>query len=131
MKQLALIAVMTIASATAMAQTTPNTATTSGKTAQEANAAKSGTAAADKGQANADAKGAQSGTATMGAGTPMGMGKPGRWAAMDANKDGMVSQEEYMAFHASHWGKMKQTNGMVPMAEMEAAMSGGTAGGPN
>ncbi|MDB5870888.1 MAG: hypothetical protein JWQ07_330 [Ramlibacter sp.] len=111
MKKLLMIALVTIASTAAMAQAP---ASTTGRTAQEANSAKSGGMAA----ANADAK--KDGTTTMGA-----AGKTSRWSKMDTNGDGMVSQEEYMAFHTSRWSTMKQTNGKVTMADMEAAMSGG------
>ncbi len=128
MKKLALIAVMTIASAAAMAQAPAGTLT---RPAAETAPMNSGGKAADKGQAKADAKGATAmGTTTMGAGMN---GKAMRWSDMDANKDGMVSQEEYMTYHTGRWSKMKQTNGMVSMSDMEASMNdtGGKAGGPN
>ncbi len=37
---------------------------------------------------------------------------------MDTNGDGMISKEEYMAYHEQMFDKMKQTNGMVNMKDM-------------
>lgn len=117
MKKFALIAVMTVASAAAMAQAPAGTVA---RPSAETAPLKAGGMAADKGQAKADAKGANSG---MAAGTTMGAGGTMRWSAMDANKDGMVSQEEYMTFHTTRWGTMKHSNGNVSMNDMESAMN--------
>jgi hypothetical protein len=34
---------------------------------------------------------------------------------MDTNHDGMLSKEEYMAYHEQQFGKMKQTDGLVDL----------------
>lgn len=44
---------------------------------------------------------------------------------MDANGDGMVSRKEYDRYHSAMWGTMKPKNGMVSMADWEAARKGG------
>ena len=45
---------------------------------------------------------------------------------MDTNGDGMISRDEYMAYHESMWMKMKRNkDGMVMMKDM--GMMGGTA----
>jgi hypothetical protein len=54
-----------------------------------------------------------SGTSTMGI------------KAMDTNGDGMISKQEWDAYHAGMWGRMKSKNGMMPIADVEAAMKGG------
>ncbi len=45
--------------------------------------------------------------------------------SMDTNGDGMVSKKEWDRHHSAMWSKMKRTNGMVPMAEVDAQMKGG------
>lgn len=46
---------------------------------------------------------------------------------MDTNKDGMVSKEEFMAFHEAMWNKMKRNPaGMAMMADVESMYAPGT-----
>ena len=112
MKSFHILAIAALASASAMAQAPAGTTM---RTPQEANAATSGGAAAAKGEMNKDAK-------------AMGSGRAANWKAMDANGDGMISQEEYMAYHGGNWKKMKMTkDNMISMQDMEAQM----ASGPN
>jgi len=41
---------------------------------------------------------------------------------MDANNDGMVSQDEFMKYHKAMWGKMKKdSKGMASMADVNMA----------
>lgn len=43
--------------------------------------------------------------------------------AMDANNDGMISREEFMAHHAAMYDRMpKNSSGMVDMSEMHKGM---------
>ncbi len=43
--------------------------------------------------------------------------------AMDVNKDGMISREEFMAHHAAMYDRMrKNSSGMVDMSEMHKGM---------
>lgn len=60
------------------------------------------------------------GTMAMGA---MGMGM--NMKMMDTNGDGMISKKEWMDYHTKMWGRMKSSNDMVPMADVEAMMKGG------
>lgn len=48
---------------------------------------------------------------------------------MDNNADGMVSKEEFMAYHEKKFSKMKQTNGAVSIKDMDAEMNIGTTKG--
>ena len=48
---------------------------------------------------------------------------------MDANTDGMVSKDEFMAYHEKKYSKMKQTNGGVSIKDMDAEMNIGTTKG--
>jgi hypothetical protein len=112
MKSIYILAAAAIASASAFAQAPAGTTT---RPAAEANAARSGGMPAEKAEARKDGK-------------TMGSGPASNWKAMDANGDGMISQEEYMAYHTGNWKKMKMTNGnMISMQDMEAQM----AAGPN
>ncbi len=45
---------------------------------------------------------------------------------MDTNGDGMISKEEYMAYHEQMFDKMKQTDGMVNMNDMHTGMRSGS-----
>lgn len=111
MKRFHIFAIAAIASASAMAQAPAGTTT---RPSQEANPTTSGGAPAAQAEMNKDTK-------------AMGSGRAATWRAMDANGDGMISQEEYMAYHANNWKKMKMTKGnMISMQDMEAQ-----AGGPN
>lgn len=57
-----------------------------------------------------------------GAGMMGGMGMQ----AMDANKDGMISREEFMNYHGAMYDRMPKTSGgMVSMAEMQKMMHHG------
>lgn len=48
-------------------------------------------------------------------------GEGGGMKMMDANKDGMVSKDEFMKHHEMMWEKMKKNSaGTVDMKEMEA-----------
>lgn len=50
-----------------------------------------------------------------------------RMKGMDANNDGMVSREEFMAYHESMWNKMKRNPaGMAMMADVEMMYGPGT-----
>lgn len=49
----------------------------------------------------------------------------GTMVAMDANGDGMISRKEYDNYHGSAWKKMKNKNGMIPQAEMDAMLKQG------
>jgi EF hand len=67
--------------------------------------------------------------AMHGGGAMMGQGSSGAMMggmgmqAMDANKDGMVSREEFMNHHAAMYDRMpKNRSGMVDMAEMHKGM---------
>ncbi|MBG9388652.1 hypothetical protein [Caenimonas aquaedulcis] len=112
MKTISILAAAAIASASAFAQAPAGTVM---RPAAEANAAKSGGMPAEKAEMKKDGK-------------TMGSGPSANWKAMDANGDGMVSQEEYMAYHTNNWKKMKMTKGnMISMQDMEAQM----ASGPN
>ncbi|MBI2771606.1 MAG: hypothetical protein HYX47_18420 [Burkholderiales bacterium] len=115
MKQLSLAALLAFAAATALAQA-PAPVTTPGRTAQEANANKSGGMPAAKAEAKKD------GTAMGASGTPV---MSARMKAMDTNGDGMISADEYNAYHSGMWKKMKLKNGMASVADVEAMMSGG------
>ncbi|MEO5672901.1 MAG: hypothetical protein ABIR26_19605 [Ramlibacter sp.] len=116
MKSFYLIAIAAVASASAIAQTPmPSPTGAAPRTTQESNAAKSGGMAADTAQSKTDAK-------------SMGTGPSANWKTMDANGDGMISQEEYMAYHGGMWKKMKMTKGkMVSVDDMQKNM----ASGPN
>ena len=48
---------------------------------------------------------------------------------MDTNGDGMISKEEFMAYHEDMYSKMKQTNGGVSIKDMDAEMHIGTTKG--
>ena len=48
---------------------------------------------------------------------------------MDTNGDGMISKEEFMAYHEGMYSKMKQTNGGVSIKDMDAEMHIGTTKG--
>lgn len=49
--------------------------------------------------------------------------------AMDTNHDGMVTKEEFMAFHEAMWNKMKRNDkGMVMMRDVEMMYAPGTVG---
>ena len=48
---------------------------------------------------------------------------------MDTNGDGMISKQEFMTHHEQMYGKMKQTNGNVSIADMDAQMNVGTTKG--
>lgn len=44
---------------------------------------------------------------------------------MDENKDGMVTKDEYMAYHNQAYSKMKQSNGGVSNKDMESGVKTG------
>ena len=112
MKSHYILAVAAIASASAFAQAPAGTVM---RPSAESNPSKSGGMPAEKAETKKDAK-------------AMGSGPSANWKAMDANGDGMISQEEYMAYHTNNWKKMKMTKGnMISMQDMEAQM----AAGPN
>ena len=47
--------------------------------------------------------------------------------AMDTNGDGLISRKEWNAHHGKMWSGMKaDSNGMVPLSEIEAGMGRGT-----
>ena len=48
---------------------------------------------------------------------------------MDNNADGMVSKDEFMAYHEKKFSKMKQTNGAVSIKDMDAEMNIGPTKG--
>lgn len=93
---------------------------TTSRTAQEADANKSGGPAAAKAEMNTQAKksGMHFSSSSMG----------GSMKAMDTNGDGMISKAEWDTYHSGVWGKMKLKNGMAASADVEAAMK---PGGPN
>lgn len=43
---------------------------------------------------------------------------------MDANKDGMISRDEYMKFHADAFEKMQNAAGLVPAKDMYEYLRG-------
>lgn len=107
MKHLTLIAALALASTAAFAQAPAGTTM---RSPQEANAARSGGMAANTAEARKDAK-------TMGSGMAMD------WKTLDANGDGMISQEEYMTYHTTQWKKMRMTrDGMISQKDMQAQM---------
>ena len=113
MKNLYIVAFAAIASTSVLAQAPAGTLM---RTPQEANGATSGGKPAANAQGKTDAKAA----ASMGSGRAMDM------KAMDANGDGMISQEEYMAHHTKTWTSMRMTrNGMVSISDMQSQMKGG------
>jgi hypothetical protein len=108
------IAAIALASASAFAQAPAGTVMPA---PQEASTTASGGIPAAKAEMNKDTK-------TMGSGRALDM------KAMDANGDGMISQEEYMTYHGNAWKKMKMTkNGMMSMDDMQKQMNNGD--GPN
>jgi len=44
---------------------------------------------------------------------------------MDTNNDGMVSKNEFMTYHEQKFDKMKQTDGMVSIKDMQSGMHSG------
>jgi hypothetical protein len=56
---------------------------------------------------------------------PKDMPMTTRMKVMDTNGDGMISRREYDQYHAMMWRRMKTTNGMIPMADMQDALRGG------
>lgn len=44
---------------------------------------------------------------------------------MDANSDGMVTKDEYMAYHELAYGNMKQANGGVSNKDIESGVKSG------
>ena len=94
--------------------------------AEELNPNASGGKAQTQGAINNDAK---TGGMTASAGTTAGqttasMGNSG----MDLNGDGMISRNEWDAYHGRMWGSMKPNQqGMVSWADVQAGMGqGGT-----
>ena len=51
---------------------------------------------------------------------PAAAQKPGRFATMDTNNDGMVSRDEFMKYHEGMWTKMKRNDkDMAMMYDVE------------
>ena len=150
MKKLCMIALVTIASTAAMAQSTAQSTAMAPANGEKSSAAWAAMDTNHDGMISQDEymayhtgrwskykqtngkvalndmeeNGSKSGGGTSGsATTTMGAGKTSRFDAMDTNHDGMISQEEYMAYHTTMWGKMKRNDkGMVPMTDMQSMM---------
>ncbi len=107
MKSHSILAIAAFACCSAFAQTPGGPAD---RTSPEVNPSMSGGIAAERAEAKKDAK-------------IMGGSAHANWRTMDANKDGMVSQAEYMAYHTDGWKKMQKpgnSNSMMSLKDMEA-----------
>lgn len=90
--------------------------------------APAGTLARPAQEANPNASG---GAAQARAGARNDAQVMGDHSAMDANKDGMVSQKEWNTYQNNMWRSMKaDKSGHVPWADVNTRMMGGGAGGP-
>lgn len=52
-----------------------------------------------------------------------------KMSTMDANKDGMVSKDEFMKAHEAMFDRMKGANGMISLKDMAAKHEGMMGGG--
>lgn len=145
MKTYSLVAVAMLASVGAFAQTTPGTGTAQESNANATAGSKTGAAAQAKvdakapGQVKMQASTAPEANANAAGRTPGAMNAQAkvdakqsgemspRMKAMDTNGDGMVSKEEWMAYHTKTWSKFKLTKGKAMASDVDAAF----AAGPN